>query len=396
MGSKGTALFLALNITGAAVLLAIAPEEAATLAGRLAPIFLFVTAMSVVVNISAQVGVFDAVTAALERLAPAPISRRRPVLCAGLILLSIVVTVFLSLDTTAILLTPLAVAVARRNGLNVVAVSFAVVWIANLASLPLPVSNLTNLLALNSQVFSTGTEYTKKVLLPATVAAAVAVLAAWAVYMRMHVPHKAEVSVGLSRDGKDPLLVAGLVTLAVLLPALTSPIPYWLSSTVAAGMLLILSALRRPALVSLQLIPWSSLLLAGGLSTTATVVNMLGGAELGRMLLGGAEDSAAGLVALAAAGAVTSNLINNIPAFLALEPAVTTSAGYLALLIGVNAGPIVTPWASLATLLWHNQLLRAGVVVRWRTYVVAGIVLVPFAVLLPTGALILQVMSTTA
>ncbi|NLZ58924.1 MAG: hypothetical protein GX898_11640 [Corynebacterium sp.] len=79
--------------------------------------------------------------------------------------------------------------------------------------------------------------------------------------------------------------------------------------------------------------------------------------------------------------------MNNIPAFLALEPAVSNPDSYLALLIGVNAGPIITPWASLATLLWHDQLIRAGVQIRWRTFIGFGLVLAPIAVVVPTLAL---------
>lgn len=135
-----TPLALVATTAGAAILLVTDAGEAATLLSRLTPIFVFVIGMSIVVNIASQVGAFDAVTQTLERLAPSSPRMRRHVLWGGLVLVSIIVTVFLSLDTTAIMLTPLAVAVAKRNGLNLVAVSLAIVWIANIASLPLPVS----------------------------------------------------------------------------------------------------------------------------------------------------------------------------------------------------------------------------------------------------------------
>ncbi|MGP6175278.1 SLC13 family permease [Corynebacterium sp. A21] len=391
LGGKLNILALGSTLAGAVLLLATDLSEAATLASRLVPIFVFVIGMSVVVNIAAQIGVFDVVTQMLEHVAPASASMRQHALWAGLILLSIIVTVFLSLDTTAILLTPLAVAVAKRNGLNLMAVSLAVVWIANIASLPLPVSNLTNLLALSGQGFSTATDYISQALLPGLVAIAVVVVASWAVYARSPVESERTLRPSPARMPGDPLLLAALITLGMLLPALASPIPYWISSTVAAVVLFSLSAVMRRDLISFSLVPWPSLLLATALSTVATAVNSLGGAETIRALLGAAEQSSAGLFAIAAAGALASNLINNIPAFLALEPAVNTSTGYLALLIGVNAGPLITPWASLATLLWHDQLVRAGVVFRWRTYMMLGVVLTPFALLLPTAALAIQV-----
>jgi arsenical pump membrane protein len=52
-----------------------------------------------------------------------------------------------------------------------------------------------------------------------------------------------------------------------------------------------------------------------------------------------------------------------------------------ALLIGVNAGPLLTPWASLATLLWHDRLRAQGVTVSWRTFVLLGAVIAPLVVL---------------
>jgi arsenical pump membrane protein len=57
----------------------------------------------------------------------------------------------------------------------------------------------------------------------------------------------------------------------------------------------------------------------------------------------------------------------------------------VALLVGVNAGPLVTPWASLATLLWAARCRSAGVEVSWRTFALRGLVLVP--VLLVTATL---------
>ncbi len=63
---------------------------------------------------------------------------------------------------------------------------------------------------------------------------------------------------------------------------------------------------------------------------------------------------------VAAAGAVGANVVNNLPAYLALEPvAAGAPARLMALLVGVDVGPLVTPWASLATLLWL-QRCRGG------------------------------------
>ncbi|MGO1959544.1 MAG: ArsB/NhaD family transporter, partial [Yaniella sp.] len=146
---------------------------------------------------------------------------------------------------------------------------------------------------------------------------------------------------------------------------------------------------KQREIISVSLIPWSALVLAGALSTVATTLNAVGGEEIVRGILGDTQATPMGLLQLAGAGALTANLINNIPAFLALEPALTTSNDYLAMLIGTNTGPIITPWASLATLLWYDQLQRAGVQIRWRTFIALGLILAPLAVILPTLGLLL-------
>ncbi|MBB2959195.1 ArsB/NhaD family transporter [Pseudoclavibacter helvolus] len=59
----------------------------------------------------------------------------------------------------------------------------------------------------------------------------------------------------------------------------------------------------------------------------------------------------------------------------------------MALLIGVNLGPLVTPWASLATLLWHERLVALGVTISWLRFVLLGMVGVAIIVPLATLAL---------
>lgn len=85
-------------------------------------------------------------------------------------------------------------------------------------------------------------------------------------------------------------------------------------------------------------------------------------------------DSPGDLFRLAALGAVSANAINNLPAYLVLEPAAGDPVALMALLIGVNIGPLITPWASLATLLWHNRIVALGVTIRWSRFMLWGVV----------------------
>ena len=362
------------------------------LVSRLIPIFVFVIAISVVVNISSQVGLFEEVVSALEKIAPKNQLLRPVALWTLLVILAVVVTVFLSLDTTAVMITALAIPLARRNKIPVIGVAFAVVWIANIASLPLPVSNLTNLLAVGTNAFTGTADYLIHAWKPALMAiiiviAAAAIVTLFFARISTEIDEVAASGTSTSAQYRQLLMICAPVV-AVLMPVLASPIPYWLSTSIAALIIAGACLPRHKSLLSMDLVPWNSLLLVTAVSAVAALVHTIGGAGwLGGLNVGGGE-SFLDLVTIAGAGGVTANLMNNIPAFLFLEPMVGSPTSYIALLIGVNAGPIITPWASLATLLWHDQLRRAGVRIKWSTFIILGCILAPVAVLLSVAMLV--------
>lgn len=362
------------------------------LSSRLLPIFVFVIAISIVVNVSSQVGLFEEVVSQLEKFAPEHRAVRPVMLWSLLIVLAVVVTVFLSLDTTAVMITALAVPLARRNNIPVVGVAFAVVWIANIASLPLPVSNLTNLLAVGSDAFSGTVDYLSYAWKPALVAifiviAAAAIFTVYQAKVTTNEPVTKEESAS-SIQRRNPLLSICAVVVAVLMPVLATPIPYWLSTSIAAFIIVLSCIPRHKDLISVDLVPWNSLLLVTIISTIAALIHSTGVAGWLGGMTAASPASFIELASIAGAGGVAANLMNNIPAFLFLEPLVSTPASYIALLIGVNAAPIITPWASLATLLWHDQLRRAGVHIKWSTFMILGCILAPVVVLLPVAMLV--------
>jgi arsenical pump membrane protein len=94
-----------------------------------------------------------------------------------------------------------------------------------------------------------------------------------------------------------------------------------------------------------------------------------------------------GLLAVAGIAAVAANVLNNLPATLALLP-VAAAGGtgpVLAVLIGVNVGPNLGYVGSLANLLWRRvlgaQAPRAG------RFTVVGLATVPLTLLAATTAL---------
>lgn len=330
--------------------------------------------MSAVVNLAARVRMFEWLVSALERG-----TSSREAVFAGFLALTIVSTVFFSLDTTAIMLTPLAVQLASRFRLPQPAVALSVVWIANLASMPLPVSNLTNLLALGGGAFSTNHDYIRAAAAPAAAAIAVAVAAAYSARLiyRAATPAPNHAPTAVARP------TPALIVLGATVAALLSPVPYWLTGSLAAVAMWFAVGTNGRKAGAASLIPWHALLLAAALSAAAALALHVDAVAAAVGLLDGAHPGA-----IAAAGALLANGINNLPAFLALEPAAGGQDGVMALLIGVNAGPLVTPWASLATLLWADQLKRAGAAVPWRHFILWGLVLAPVAVTAATAALL--------
>ena len=130
-------------------------------------------------------------------------------------------------------------------------------------------------------------------------------------------------------------------------------------------------------LLTWRLLPWQ---LVVGVGVLFLIVQLAHDHGLGAALSNAAGHgiSGAALVQLSGTGALGANLVNNLPSYLALEPLTDGSPLRLAaLLIGVNAGPLITPWASLATLLWAGRCRSAGVAVSWPRFALRGALLVP-------------------
>jgi Na+/H+ antiporter NhaD/arsenite permease-like protein len=364
-----------------AVLTGVLPvPEALALWDRVWPILLFVAAITVVTELAAEAGLFTAVAQWTARWGRG----RAWVLWLLVVVLAALSTVFLSLDTTAVLLTPVVIVLARHAGLNPLPFALTTVWMANAGSLLLPVSNLTNLLAQHTLGNPSPLAFAALMWAPALVAMVVPMVAVFVVARR-------SLLVRYETGEEDPvedrvLFGISAVVVVVLLPLLVSGLPVWLPASAAAVVLIVVFAVRRRAVLRFGLLPWQLLLLASGLFLVIEALHTVGlGALLTR--LSGSGESPLALVRLSLTGLVGANAVDNLPAYLALEPAAETPGRLAALLIGVNAGPLITPWASLATLLWHQRLTAFDVELRWSRYILLGAVVAPVTVLLATLAL---------
>lgn len=357
--------------------------EVTALAGRLLPVAVFLVAITVTAEVAERAGVFDVAGHHVAHL-----GRHRTwlvwLLFAGLAVAS---TAVLSLDTTAVLLTPVGLAVARQVGLDARLLAVTTLWIANTGSLLLPVSNLTNLLALHrlEQAGTGHAEYVRLSWAPALVAVVVT-LAVVAVLHRRSLGGRYEVDPPAGVHDTVLLGVTGGVCLA-LVPLFALGATPWVVAVVAAALVMGAAAWRDRSVLRGLPVPW---VMAVGFLVVAVAVETAHRHGLAAVVTRAlpAGSGTASLLVLAGTGALLSNAVDNLPAYLALEPAAATSGvRLLALLVGTNAGPLVTPWGSLATLLWMQRCRAQGVAVPWRWLAPAGLLCAALAVPLATLAL---------
>lgn len=367
----GVALLL---LGGVAVVTGVLPvEDALAIADRVWPILLFVVAVTIVAELAAIAGVFDVAAFALARLGRG----RTWVLWVLIVVLAVAATAFLSLDTTAVLLTPVVVAVARAHRLDPLPFAFTTVVLANTASLVLPVSNLTNLLAVQRLGFTDPIAFLALLGPSALVAIAASVGLLFVVHRRQLAGTYSPAPAPRIED--RPLLVIAGVVVLVLMPLLVSGLPPWVPAVGAAVVLILVYLWQSPRTLTVRLVPWQLVVFASGLFLAVGALEALGSQRVVEVIAG-SGDSLAALLQFAGVGMLGANVMNNLPAYLALEAAANTPERLAALLVGVNAGPLITPWASLATLLWHQRLHAVGIDVPWRRYVLFGLVAAPLTV----------------
>lgn len=353
-------------------------DDARKSALAVAPVLVFLVAVTALAGLADDAGVF----AAAARQAARAAGGRTPVLYGLVVLLAWGTTVLLGLDTTAVLLTPVVLALAQAAELPVLPFALVTVWLANTGSLLLPVSNLTNLLAADRLDVPLHTYVLA--FAPASVVAVLGTVAVALAFDGRALRGRYALPAGV--PVADRLLFRGAVVVLLLLAALlgagADPAA---AAVVAVVPLLGLWAWRRPRALSVDLVPWRLVPLVLGVLLLAAAAGPHGLDALLRGLLGPHP----GALRLAAAGALLSNGVDNLPAFVALARVVPDDA-LPGMLLGVDAGPLVLPWASLATLLWADRCRAAGVVVPWGTFGRRGLVLVPVlllasAPLLPAG-----------
>ncbi|QVT82007.1 Arsenical pump membrane protein [Nocardioides aquaticus] len=364
----------------------LAPASAEAVLVRVGPVLVFLVALTLLAELCESAGLFDLAADLAARLA----GGRTWLLFGVVVALATTTTVLLSLDTTAVLLTPVVLTLCARLGLPPLPFAMATVWLANTASLLLPVSNLTNLLALRTLDLHPA-EYAARAAAPAA-AAVVATVVVLAVRHRREL--RGRYVVPAPRPVEDAvLLAAALVAVLAFATAVLAGADVAVAAVLAAAALAVVAGVRRRALPSRgtwsRALPWRLVLTVTGLFLVVAAADEHG---LGRVTaaVAGEGGGFTDLLRLAATSAGAANLVNNLPAYLALEPAAGDSVPrLLAVLVGVNAGPLVLVWGSLATLLWRERCRARGLEVTARSFAASGLVLVPVVLVASVAALAL-------
>ncbi len=326
---------------------------------HLGPVVLFLVTILVVGDVCGRAGVFEAAAAQARRLA-----RDRPVpLLTGTFVLAVAVTTTLSLDATVVLLVPVVLAAATAAGLSPRPGGYACLRMANSASLLLPISNLTNLLAMR-HLDLTFLGFARVMAPVLVVVVALEYAAARLVFRRdlRQEPRPGHEPPARHAVPRLPVVAVGAMLVGF---AVASPLgiePFWVSGAAAAVLLAWGARGRRVSVrdaVAAAHPAFALFVLCLGVVVAALAVGPLG--DLVRDLLPG-DTSFVGMLAIAVLATVLANLLTNLSATLLLVPMLGPlgTPAVLAALLGLNIGSGLTYTGSLANLLWRRTLLRHG------------------------------------
>ena len=371
---------------GAALLVALGTlsvSDARHALADLGPTVGFLAALLVLAEGCRREGLFDAMGGLMATGARG--SPRR--LLALVFLVASAVTAVLSLDATVVLLTPIVFATAARLRTSPRPHVYACSHLANSASLLLPVSNLTNLLAFHASGLSF-LRFAGLMVLPTAGVVAVE----WLVLTRFFA-----VDLGRPRrprtetEVRPPLprfalAVVGLTLVGFAASSVAQIAPAWVAAAGAVAITVPALVRRATTLPTLVLAAEPSFLvfvLGLGVIVRAASDNGLASAARAVLPAGAALPE---LLAAAAVSAILANLVNNLPATLILVPVAAPSgaAAVLAVLIGVNVGPNLTYVGSLATLLWRRVLHVEDHQVELGEFVRLGALTVPGGIIVAT------------
>lgn len=360
-------------------------------------VYLFLIGMMLLSELARREGLFDWVAAIATSYAKGS-PKRLFVLIYGV---GVVVTVFLSNDATAVVLTPAVYASCRAAKVkDPLPYLLICAFIANAASFVLPISNPANLVIFAGGEMPPLARWLETFALPSLVAVIVTFICLYWTQHRALAEDRLASNVArpvLSRPAK--LAGTGLILTALILVVASAlhldlGLPTFIAGSLTTALVLLLTR-QNPAEV-IKGISWSVLPLVAGLFVVVEAVNKTGlTAMLSEYLSQLAAQSETAAIGVAGMGvAVVSNLVNNLPAGLfagsAVQAAHVSDKVAGAVLIGVDLGPNLSVTGSLATILWLAALRREGLHMGALSFLKLGVVVMFPALILSLAVLALQ------
>jgi arsenical pump membrane protein len=357
-------------------------------------VYFFLIGMMLLSELAREHGVFDWLSSVAVRSAKGSCSR----LFALVYGVGTLVTIFMSNDATAVVLTPAILAAVRKARVEPLPYLFVCALIANAASFVLPISNPANLV-----VFHDGMPPLAHWLLSFGVPSILSILSTYTIMrwiFRRQLAQTIDHEVDEKKlDGHSKLVLGGLAAMILVLLTASSlgkdlGLPACLAA-LAVTTVVSIKARSNPLKLAIE-ISWGTIVLVAGLFIMVDAVVSMGALTLAQSALLWAQQlaPAAGALITSFVVGVANNLVNNLP--LGLIAGATLHAAHIkglianAVLIGVDLGPNLSVTGSLATILWLLALRKENLDVGFLKFLRVGVLVMPIALLLSVGSAILM------
>ncbi|MCT7444280.1 arsenic transporter [Aliarcobacter cryaerophilus] len=308
------------------------------------------------------------------------------------ILLGAFVSALFANDGAALILTPILLAKMRILQLNmktIVAFLLAGGFISDSASLPFVFSNLTNIVTAN--YFSIGfAQYFFDMIIPFIVSVIASTIFLWLI-LRKDIPKKVDIT--LLKEPKSviknmKLFYFSWVFLAFLLCAYflgdAYDLPISIFALGGATIFLIIATISKSVepIKIIKEAPWQVVWFSIGLYIVVYGLKNAGLTDYLAIIL---KDLSLRGETIAVLGtgfiaAFLSAIMNNMPTIMIMDIAlndIQNQAMIYANIVGCNLGPKMTPFGSLATLLWLHVLAKKGVKISFAQYSKFGLIITP-------------------
>jgi len=357
-------------------------------------VYLFLIGMMLLAELARQEGLFDWL-AGFAVVQAKGSGARLLLLVYGV---GVIVTVFLSNDATAVVLTPAVYAAARAAGAKPLPYLLLCAFVANAASFVLPISNPANLV-IYGRAMPPLADWLVQFTLPS-----IAAIVATYLVLRLRLAgdisaplQKTPPATTLSRGGR--LTGYGLIATALVLLCASAfgwqlGLPTFITGALTAAFVLIGN--RQSPWPLLRGVPWSVIPLVAGLFVLVEALQHVGLIDQLAAFLRMQTERSVGWTASGAGAviAVICNLMNNLPAGLIASSTMAAAQAphhvIGAVLIGVDLGPNLSITGSLATIIWLIALRRDGETISAWAFLKLGMLVMPPALLAALAALALR------